>query len=872
MTINRQNNGGESRAIKVLMEQVSNLQTDLAQAQSEIDGLDNSKVSKDELAQSVETQTISANSANIGSTTIATDHVSSNDIRSNELHSVNADFEVEHANTGYVEDLTTDALTVNGDETVVNLNAQRVTVEDSLTAPNVITEDANVTNLTATGAVSANSVSTSTVNATEANVETVNVAQELNVNNLNITGNITGLNNVDIVANSIDTPEIEADEISAGSIYTSDVNHLVPSPSLDNNDTYTVQLPVFTGSMFLVWKDNSNNTVWSATVIGDGKNYSIHWSSVGSSLVVTKLYQYNGHAYIKHNANGSLYYSYHTTVKLEDPAVWYNYSALDNIDPDYQHDCTGTSGQISFGDFYAPKFTFPSVIFDEATINSLDVNSLDVNAVSINGNVGNNGQVLGIVNGKSEWMNIPDPIDADNFTVNNIYINDTAKINNYDVTAYVVMTEDDYNNLTSSQRSNSVFYFTKPNGNLYFQGYGYTPNLLPPPVYAVWMNLTRMDNTMTTHYLVLDDVTATNNFMFSTFYGVTNGTGWNNQISIGVNVYGDTLRTNANRLYIYNACNMYNFSMNLTDTFVINQNLITGDKYDPMEYCINMNNMFAYCNNFNQPFNVSDNVISMNYSFSHCDNFNSPVAIGNNVKYMVGAFSDDKVFNSPVVIGKNVELMDSAFSGCSNFNQPVTIPNSVTSMASTFYNCRNFNQLVNIPGNVTSMEFTFSNCKNFNQPITVPNSVSTMRLTFADCDIFNQPVIISNGTNTMLGTFSGCSNFNQPVTIPNSVTVLQTTFSHCYNLNSPVVIGNNVTTMPYAFAQCSNFNQSVTIPERVTNMRQTFQQCDALDSSTVSIHISHNIALGNTRNYIYNCLVNGECGILFNPSRILNDA
>ena len=370
MKINRQNNGGESRAIKVLMEQVSDLQTDLAQAQTEIDGLDNSKVSKDELAQSVETQTLSANSANIGSTTIATDHLASNDIRSNELHSVNADFEVEHANTGYIENLTSDALTVNGDESVINLNAQRVTVEDSLTTPNVTTEEIAATNVTASGSVSANSVSAQTVGASTANVATANVSQDLNVNNLNITGEITGLNNVDIVANSIDTPTIDADEITTGSIYTSDVNHLVPSPSLDNNDTYTVQLPVFTGSMFLVWKDNSNNTVWSATVIGDGKNYSIHWSSVGSSLVVTKLCQYNGHAYIKHNANGSLYYSYHTTVKLDDPAVWYNYSALDNIDPDYQHDCTTTSGQISFGDFYAPKFiTGGTSMFDDIEVN-----------------------------------------------------------------------------------------------------------------------------------------------------------------------------------------------------------------------------------------------------------------------------------------------------------------------------------------------------------------------------------------------------------------------------------------------------------------------------------------------------------------------
>jgi hypothetical protein len=55
-------------------------------------------------------------------------------------------------------------------------------------------------------------------------------------------------------------------------------------------------------------------------------------------------------------------------------------------------------------------------------------------------------------------------------------------------------------------------------------------------------------------------------------------------------------------------------------------------------------------------------------------------------------------------------------------------------------------------------------------------------------------------------------------------------------------------------------------------MISTFRDCTALASSTVPIHISHTIALGDTTNYIYNCLVNGRTGIAFDPSRILNDA
>jgi hypothetical protein len=101
----------------------------------------------------------------------------------------------------------------------------------------------------------------------------------------------------------------------------------------------------------------------------------------------------------------------------------------------------------------------------------------------------------------------------------------------------------------------------------------------------------------------------------------------------------------------------------------------------------------------------------------------------------------------------------------------------------------------------------------------------------------------------MAATFASCSSFNQPVTIPNGVTNMATTFS-----------------------LCSSFNQPVTIPDSVTNLYGTFLMCFSLSSSSVPIHISHTIALGNTSNYIYNMLVNGDCGTTIAASRILNDA
>jgi hypothetical protein len=124
----------------------------------------------------------------------------------------------------------------------------------------------------------------------------------------------------------------------------------------------------------------------------------------------------------------------------------------------------------------------------------------------------------------------------------------------------------------------------------------------------------------------------------------------------------------------------------------------------------------------------------------------------------------------------------------------------------------------------------------------------------------------------MVETFMGCESFNQPVTIPNSVTNMVETFMGCESFNQPVTISNSVTNMVETFSGCRYFNQPVTIPNSVTNMKHTFYECYELEDSPVPIHISHEIALGDTSNYIYNSLVNGLTGISFAPSRILNDA
>jgi hypothetical protein len=205
--------------------------------------------------------------------------------------------------------------------------------------------------------------------------------------------------------------------------------------------------------------------------------------------------------------------------------------------------------------------------------------------------------------------------------------------------------------------------------------------------------------------------------------------------------------------------------------------------------------------------------------------------------------------------------------------KPVMVfDNVVTNFKNTFDACHSFNSKVMFGNNVVDMSGTFSGCENFNQPIAIQDNVTNMYYTFAWCEKFNQPVTIPNNVANMSDTFRNCYLFNQSVTIPNKVYNLVSTFEGCYNLNQPIVIPSSVKSMYYTFYNCTNFNQSIVIPRYANNLSDTFYGCTTLANSTVPIHISSSIALGNTGNYIYNMLVNGDCGITFAPSRILNDA
>lgn len=379
MTINQRNCGSDSRMVKALLEQVSGLQEDVAFLDNQIDDLGGTKANKADIAEEVATKKLRADTATVGEGTV------------NRLHSSEVDTNDLHAT-----ETLTNRLEVNGSADIANLSA------DALTAKDLVATNLTATRIKAVEKIEVGSgvaVSGDTVKApmVEANKVTAKVGEvtsvrsestatgkldvsgKTTVKDLDITGEITGLNNVDIDAKSIVTPIIEANEVVAGSIYTSMDNKLHPTPGLDNNDYYIITLPTFTGNIVLNWVDRDGNTVWSASVTGNGEDYGFTWSTVSrDAIVVTDLYQYNRHLYIKTNVNGDLAYSYHTTEKLGEIGIgfngvagWTNPESLEDLTGwKYKHRCIVLDGTVIFGSSYLPGFSvqFEAIETDRVVI------------------------------------------------------------------------------------------------------------------------------------------------------------------------------------------------------------------------------------------------------------------------------------------------------------------------------------------------------------------------------------------------------------------------------------------------------------------------------------------------------------------------
>ena len=352
--------------VKALLEQVSGLQEDVAVLDSQIDDLGGTKANKADIAVSVSTKKLTADTATVGEGTVNRLH--SSEVDTNGLHATETiTNRLEVNGSADIASLSADALTAK-DLGTTNLNASRIKAVEKIEVGEgvAISGDTVKAPMVEASKAKASQAELSSVKSENTVTGKLDVSGKTTVRDLDITGEITGLNNVDIDAKSIVTPIIEANEVVAGSIYTSIDNRLHPTPGLDNNDYYIITLPPFTGNMVLGWVDRDGNTVWSASVTGNGEDYGFTWSTAsGDSIKVAKLYQYNRRLYIKTTVNGDLEYSYHATEKLGEIGIgfngvagWTNPESLDDLaDVNNIHECTTMDGTVTFGLSYLPGFT-----------------------------------------------------------------------------------------------------------------------------------------------------------------------------------------------------------------------------------------------------------------------------------------------------------------------------------------------------------------------------------------------------------------------------------------------------------------------------------------------------------------------------------
>ena len=330
--------------IDTFIEQISALQTDVGNLQIADDNLAQSLATKANTADinnAVNTGTLGAQTGNIktlkvqgtgssatienatiGTASIGTETVTNSTITN--LHVTD-----EHAGTVRTGTLTVENdATISGDVSVQDVSAKDITSASVNTHNITVHEEADISKLKARNA---------------------EITGKLEVNDLEVSGNFTGVSN-------IETESVEAESVTADTaeIETLDVENIrdwvtqvmkqdrvlnPPSPALGNPDRYTIELPKFTGVFLLSWEDGTSgtwseeqgayttepgNVIWSATVIGNGKSYGISWGSRTGENYITELFQYDGRLYIRINCNGTLKYAYSATKELNEIVIYRN--------------------------------------------------------------------------------------------------------------------------------------------------------------------------------------------------------------------------------------------------------------------------------------------------------------------------------------------------------------------------------------------------------------------------------------------------------------------------------------------------------------------------------------------------------------------
>ena len=574
-------------------------------------------------------------------------------------------------------------------------------------------------------------------------------------------------------------------------------------------------------------------------------------------------------------------------INAKDAYVQNNLSA-DNLTVN-----TGNIENISTNNLNVANAVINSFNANTSTIENLNANNFSVTNLIVNNTTGNDGEVLGKVNGNLGWVN---------------------------TTPVIVMEENDYNNLNVIP--SNLFYLTMPNGNLYVNHYGYAPSILPPPPYY-WAFM-GLHNTGLNE-AILDftkDVAITNALLGdSTIINTEKRTG--NYLIEPTNIINvsmtspNMIQTNADYIYFPNIsyafanCNLYDNEQNV---FLFNDNAIINktENYNPWDYIQDASYAFYKCKVNSLVAKVGNNVINASHMYDNL--YFSSSGVGHGIteavcpdsvidaSYMYNNALNSSFWRHNLYVGNNVINASHMFAHAQAYNVYTIhwdINNSVVSDASYMFAHANTSILPELPETLTNASGMYANTfvatHMYNTPVC-PDTIINAHAMYSQCrGIQGNPVVGNNVidasemyvwyeypaqpacSSSVINAYmmyAGSINIIGSPVCPNSVVDASHMYSACSNLTGRAIIGKNVENAKSIYDGCVNLSGDAYIYSTKLNLNSRYSQnlTNAFLDCTnlVRIHINHLINLGNTSNNIYNALINNTTGINW-TGKIVND-
>ena len=557
---------------------------------------------------------------------------------------------------------------------------------------------------------------------------------------------------------------------------------------------------------------------------------------------------------------------------------------------------TGNIENISTNNLNVANAVINSFNANTSTIENLNANNFSVTNLIVNNTTGNDGEVLGKVNGNLGWLN---------------------------TTPVIVMEENDYNNLNVIP--SNLFYLTMPNGNLYVNHYGYAPSILPPPPYYwAFMEL----HNIGLNEAILDftkDVAITNALLGdSTIINTEKCTGKyliepTNIINVSM-TSPNMIQTNADYIYFTNIsyafanCNLYNNERNV---FLFDSSAIINktENYNPWDYVQDASYAFYNCKVNALVAKVGNNVINASHMYDNMYFYNSSEGSGKShgltgvvcpdsvidASYMYYSALDTSVWRHNLYVGNNVINASHMFAHAQAYYNVYSlhwdINNSVVSDASYMFVNANTYILPELPVTLTNAsgmyEHTYVATHTYKTPVC-PDTIINAHAMYSQCrgiqgnpvvgnnvidasemylwyEYPAQPVCSGSVINASM-MYSGSINIIGSPVCPNSVVDAGYMYSACSNLTGRAIIGRNVEYARSIYDGCVNLSGDAYVYSTKLNFNSPrgFNNAFLGCTNLVRVHINHLIKLGNTGNNIYNALINNMTGINW-TGKIVND-